>query len=187
GSLLEEAGLVGIFLASMFSHLTVVGRDVFAPAFVSMMKYYSPVLLGFSAGVGGAIGEVTTYYWGLGIKEAVEENEENSTVSKWIEKYGLLAILLVAASPLPDTPVALLAGSARFPFRKFLIVEVIGKSLFYSLGAAAGSVIFESLSGFVSGWVLSILVVVASLTLCVIASWKRSREKVLQLLRRFLR
>ena len=184
--LLKETGLIGIFLASMFSHLTVIGRDMFAPAFVNLIKHYPPLLLGLSAGLGGAIGEVTTYYWGLGIQEAFSENERNSAVSKWIEKYGLLAILVVAASPLPDTPVALLAGSARFPLGRFLLVEAVGKTVFYSFGAAVGGAIFQTLNNSVDEWIFSILVVAASIILCVIASWGKSREKIIGLLRRVL-
>jgi membrane protein YqaA with SNARE-associated domain len=186
-TLLEESGLAGIFFASMFSHLTVIGRDLFAPAFLSLALTTNPLFLGFSAGLGGAIGEVTTYYWGLGIKEALaERNEEDDVLSKWIEKYGLLSILIVAASPLPDTPIALLAGSARFPFRKFIIVEAIGKVGFYSVGAVVGSSIFGFLSSVMDELVLSMLVVVASIGLCVVASWSKSREKVLQLVRKVL-
>ena len=185
-TILEEAGLIGIFFASMFSHLTVIGRDLFAPAFLSLALTTHPALLGFSAGLGGAIGEVTTYYWGLGIKEALKENEQDDVLSKWIEKYGLLAILIVAASPLPDTPIALLAGSARFPFRKFMIVEAIGKISFYSLGAVVGGSIFGYLSSSMDELLLSALVVIASIGLCVIASWSKSREKVLQLVRKLL-
>lgn len=186
GSLLKEVGLIGVFLASMFSHLTVIGRDMFVPAFLPLSIIYHPLLLGLSAGLGGAIGEVTTYYWGLGISEALEENERDNILSKWIEKHGLLAILLVAASPLPDTPIVLLAGSARFPLRKLLIVEGIGKTLWYSLGAAVGGFFFTHLSTFLEGLVLSIIILIASVAFCVIALWSKSREKVLRLLRRLL-
>jgi len=187
GNMIEENGLIGIFLASMFSHLTVVGRDLFTPAFIVLMKTYPPVLLGTSAGIGGAIGEVTAYYWWLGIREAFQEKNEGNTISKWIEKYGLLMVLLVAASPLPDTPITLLAGSARFSLKKFLLVEAAGKSLYYSIGASIGGYIFQILSASVDEWILSLTVVLASVTLCVVASWSKSREKIIQFFRRILR
>jgi len=96
GRILEEAGLLGIFTVSMLGHLTVIGRDLFTPAFIAMIKYYNPIFLGVSAGLGGAVGEVTAYYWGLGIREAFHDGREESAVYRWIEKYGLLVILLVA-------------------------------------------------------------------------------------------
>jgi len=187
GNLLKEAGLIGMFFAAMFSHLTIVGRNLFAPAFVNLTRYYPPLSLGFFAGTGAALGEVSTYYWGLGIREAFEDNEKESVASKWIEKYGLLAILLVAASPLPDTPIALLAGSVRFPFKKYLAIELIGKTIFYSFAAAVGGIILGSLSGFVDELIISAIVVAGSIVLCIIASWSKSREKILQLLTKILR
>lgn len=186
GSLIEETALVGIFLASMFSHLTVLGRDMFVPAFLPLTTIYHPFLLGLSAGIGGAIGELTTYYWGLGISEVLEEKERKNLLSKWIEKYGLIATLLVAASPLPDTPIVLLAGSNRFPLRKLLIVEVIGKTIYYSLGAVVGGFFFTGLSGYLEELTLSTIIVAASVVICVATSWRKSREKVLQVLRRLL-
>jgi membrane protein YqaA with SNARE-associated domain len=129
GSLLQEAGLAGVFLASMFSHLTIVGRDMFVPTFLALAPRYHPLLLGLAAGLGGAIGEVSTYYWGLGIKDALKGAEKDDTLPKWVEKYGLLAVLIVSATPLPDTPIVLLAGSARLPLRKLLVVEASGKTL----------------------------------------------------------
>ncbi len=184
GRMLEEEGLLGIFLVSMFSHLTIVGRDLFTPVFIALIKHYHPVLLGLSAGMGGAIGEVTAYYWGLGIREAFQSSGRESVVYKWIEKYGLLVILLVAASPLPDVPIALLAGSARFSLRKFLLIEAVGKSTYYSVGASIGGYVFQCLVGAIDEWVLSLIVVSASIVLCVIVSWDRTREKIIRIFER---
>jgi len=186
GSLLEEAGLVGIFLASMFSHLTVIGRDMFVPAFIQLTEDYPPLLLGFSAGTGAAIGEVTTYYWGSGIKDAFKGDEKDDALSRWVEKYGLIALLLIAASPLPDTPIVILAGSTRFPFRKFLLIEAVGKTVWYTSGAAVGELLLIHLSSFIEEILLSTIIVIASVALCVIVSWSKSREKALSLLKRLL-
>jgi len=186
GSLLLEAGLLGIFLAAMFSHLTVIGRDMFVPLLLNLMAYYNPFLLGFAAGLGAALGEVSTYYWGLGIQEAFKEDSQSTIVKKWIDKYGLLAILLVASSPLPDTPIVLLAGTTRFPFKKFMAIQIVGKITFYSLGAVVGGAIFQGLSNYVEEWILSAAVLVCSILLCVLASWGKSREWLLQNLRKIL-
>lgn len=106
---------------------------------------------------------------------------------KWVEKYGLLMILVVAASPLPDVPIALLAGSARFSLKKFLLVEAVGKSAYYSVGASVGGYIFQLLIGTVDRWMLSLIVVLASILLCVTISWSKSREKIIQIFRKLPR
>ena len=67
-----------------------------------------------------------------------------------------------------------------------MIVEVIGKISFYSVGAAVGGSIFGYLSSSMDELLLSALVVIASIGLCVVASWSKSREKVLQLVRKLL-
>ncbi len=187
GSLLRETGLIGIFLAAMFSHITVIGRDMFVPAFLTLTVQYFPLLLGLVTGIGAAIGELTTYYLGLGIKDALDNTKKEDAVSRWVEKYGIVALFVVAASPLPDVPLVLLAGSARFPLRRFLLVEAIGKTLWYSLGAAVGGFFFTQMSAFVEEMVLSTIIAIVSFTICIIFTWGKSREKLLQVLDRIRR
>jgi len=186
GAELGGSGLLGVFLASLFSHLTVVARDLFVPVFLSLTAAYHPVALGFSAGVGGAIGETITYYWGLSIRRAVEKNADQTEdrVSKWIRKYGLLATFLVAASPLPDTPIILLAGSAKFPLLRLLAVEVFGKTVWYSAGAILGGAIFTQMSMSLGALASSLLIFAASLTLCAAVYSRRIRDKIFSALQR---
>jgi membrane protein YqaA with SNARE-associated domain len=145
----------------------------------------NPLLLGFSAGLGGAIGELTTYYCGLGIKEALEKDEDDD-FSKWVRKYGFIAIFIVAASPLPDTPIALLFGSSRFPFKKFLVIEIVGKTLYYSLGAALGGLFFAEIGNVIGETFLSIIIFGGSTLLVILTSWKKTRDRIFTFLRRFL-
>lgn len=183
---LGELGLLGIFSASLLSHLTVVGRDLFVPLYLPLTIIYNPLLLGSFAGWGGAIGEVATYFLGLGVGEAVDKRSRGSQVSRWIDRYGLAAILIVAASPLPDTPIVLLAGSARFPVWKLLVVEGIGKTAWYSLGAFLGGFLFVSASDVLGDILTSALVVAASVLFCVIVVLPRTRDRVLEAVKRLL-
>ncbi|TEU09620.1 hypothetical protein E3J20_05965, partial [Candidatus Bathyarchaeota archaeon] len=87
---LGQFGLGGIFLASMLSHLTVVARDMFIPMFLPLASVYNPLVLGASAGVGAAIGEITTYFLGWGVAETIQENQgEEDRLTRWIRRYGL--------------------------------------------------------------------------------------------------
>ena len=45
-NILGEIGLLGIFLSSLFSHLTVIGRGIFGPSFLLMAPIYNPIILG---------------------------------------------------------------------------------------------------------------------------------------------
>ena len=80
------------------------------------------------------------YLLGLGVAETVEKQggKAKDLVGKWLKKYGLWAVLVVAMTPLPDLPVVMLAGTRRLPLQKLLMVEVVGKSALYVLGAWVG-------------------------------------------------
>ncbi len=68
--------------------------------------------------------------------EGLEEmSAAEDRIARWINKYGLWTVLLVALTPLPDTPVIILAESRKLPFSKLTVVEVFGKSILYSVGA----------------------------------------------------
>lgn len=177
GSSLGSLGLAGVFLASMLSHLTVVARDMFIPLFLPLTSVYHPSILGFSAGMGGAIGEVTTYFLGWGLTETLEERTSaEDRIAKWINRYGLWAVLLVALTPLPDTPIVILAGSRRLPFRKLLLVEILGKTALYSMGAFLGGMFFLGLKNTIGGYASSIFMVVGSVVFTFAVTWRPSRE-----------
>ena len=176
---LGQVGLGSILIVSMVSHLTVVARDMFIPIYLPLASIYHPLALGASAGIGAAIGEVTTYLLGWGVAESLEEQEgEDNRLTRWIRQYGLWAVLLVAITPLPDTPIIILAGSNKLPFAKLFVVESIGKTILYTLGAVVGGFVFTGLVGAVGGWMASLLMVVGSLVFCVLVTWKKSRDIV---------
>jgi len=173
-----QIGLGSIFLVSMLSHMTVVARDMFVPMLLSLSSSYNPLLLGIFAGWGGAIGDVSAYFLGWGVGESIrdrqQENEDHLT--RWIRRYGLWAVLLFALTPLPDTPILILAGSSRLPFKKLLLVQGIGKTALYSLAAFAGSFFIEGLSGTVGSLYASGAIVALSIAFCILVTWNRSRE-----------
>ncbi|UCD45379.1 MAG: VTT domain-containing protein [Candidatus Bathyarchaeota archaeon] len=172
-------GLIGVLVVSMVSHLTVVARDMFIPMYLPLATIYHPLVLGASAGLGAAIGEVTTYVLGWGVAESIEENQgEDNRLSRWIRQYGLWAILLVAVTPLPDTPIVLLAGSNKLPFGKLFLVECVGKTALYSIGALVGGFVFTGLTGALGGLTASFLMVLGSLLFCVLVTWKKSRDLI---------
>jgi membrane protein YqaA with SNARE-associated domain len=177
GDSLGHMGLAGVFIASMLSHLTVVGRDMFIPLFLPLASLYNPLVLGAAAGVGGALGEVTTYFLGWGVAESLEPmTNAEDRLAQWIKKYGLWAVLLVSVTPLPDTPIVLLAGSRRLPFRNLLAVELVGKTALYSVGAVVGGLVYSGLEGALGSMLASGLMVVGSLVFCVAVTWKPSRD-----------
>lgn len=186
GSSLGELGLLGVFLAAVFSHMTIVARDLFMPLFLSLTSLYNPLLIGVVTGWGGAIGDAAAYFLGWGVSEAVAEGDREDRLSLWIKKYGLWAILLFSITPLPDTPIVILAGSNRISFKKILIIQGVGKMILYSLGAVVGGLIYTELIASFGRIYASILIVALSLLLCILLSWKKSRERILAGLEKFI-
>jgi len=185
---LGRLGLAGIFVASLLSHLTVVASGTFIPMFLAMTPVYNPLHLGVAAGWGGAVGEVTAYFLGWGVAESIQERSGHTEdrVSRWIRRYGLWAVLLVSITPLPDTPIVLIAGSSRLPLKKLVIVEGVGKTIYYTLGAFLGEFIFIGLIDTLGSLAASAVMVAASIAFCVLVTWGRSRDAVFGWVERFL-
>jgi membrane protein YqaA with SNARE-associated domain len=185
---LEAMGLGGIFAASLLSHATMVARDIFLPLFLALTPFYHPVILGVSAGIGGAVGDVIPYLLGLGLAETVEDkgSRAEDLVGRWIKNYGLWAVLIVAMTPLPDLPVIMLAGTRRLPFAKLVLLEATGKTVLYSIGAFVGGRVFELLIGVVGSWVASIGMVVASILFSIALTWPPSRDWLFGILDRLI-
>jgi len=185
---LRELGLMGVFIASMLSHLTVVGRNIFLPMYLPLASLYHPLVIGGTAGVGAGLGEVTTYALGWSIAESLKDKSGyvESRLAGWIRRYGLWAILLVASTPLPDTPLVLIAGSNKLHLGKLFLVECIGKTTLYSVGAVVGGTLFIGLSDLMGNLAASLMVVFASIVFCVLVMWERGRALLFGWLERFL-
>jgi membrane protein YqaA with SNARE-associated domain len=184
----EAMGLEGIFIVTLLSHSTMVARDIFVPLFLALTPFYNPILLGLTAGVGGALGDIIPYLLGLGVAETVEGGggKAEDLVGRWLKKYGLWAVLVVAMTPLPDLPVVMLAGTRRLPLHKLLMVEVVGKSALYSLAAWVGGWIFDLLIGAVGSTIASVGMVVASIVFSIALTWPPSRDWLFRILDRFI-
>ena len=179
GDSLGQLGLIGVGIAAMLSHLTVVARDMFVPLFLPLASVYHPVILGTAAGTGAAIGEVTTYFLGWGVAESLEPlSESEDRIARWINKYGLWAVLMVALTPLPDTPIVILAGSRKLPFTKLAVVEIIGKSTLYSVGALMGGLVYSGLENTIGTVLASALMVIGSLIFSIAVTWKPTRDLI---------
>jgi membrane protein YqaA with SNARE-associated domain len=179
GGDVTQYGLGGVFLVSLLSHATMVARDIFVPLFLVLSRFYNPLILGAAAGIGGAIGDLVPYVLGLGLAETVSsgvKSKAEETISRWINRYGLWAILLVSMTPLPDMPVIMLAGTRRLPFKKLLLIEAFGKTILYTIAAYVGGTIFEMLIGAVGGLWAQSLVIVGSVIFCFVLTWPPSRD-----------
>lgn len=184
-AILREHGLPGIFLTALLSHLSIIARGAFIPVLISLTEFYNPALLGLAAGLGGALGEAAAYYWGSGIRDSFDAQREKS-LSRFTEKYGLLLLFLFASSPLPDTPIVLLAGSFRLPLWRVILIQVIGKTTLYLSGTYIGGLIFMELKSIFDYEITSVILLAISVVLCILVSWRKSRDKILESINRII-
>lgn len=137
----QAYGYFGVFVINIIASATIFfPLPAFALTF-ALGAVLNPWLLGLSAGLGSAIGELTGYLLGYGGQEAFKKRYRKwlDRASRFAEKRGMfLAVLVIAASPIPTDIVGILAGVAKYRPWKFFVAMTIGKVIKYTLIAWAG-------------------------------------------------
>jgi membrane protein YqaA with SNARE-associated domain len=176
---LRSLGLLGVFLASFIGHFSIILKDVlFIPIFLYVSNFWDPLSLGLVGGLGGGLGELGAYLVGRGIGKFTANKQKETTIPKWVKKLGLFSVLLFSITPLPDTPVLMLLGSAHFPILAVLALEIVGKIFLYTSMAAAGGILYSNVSRILPAPWDSVIIASVSLGLSVIITWKRTRTRI---------
>lgn len=159
GNILQAYGLLGVFIAAIIANATLffpVPLDVaifFLGQFDVGFGIASPLVLGFFAGLGSAIGEMSGYIVGtLGIRslEKLKKSElrQIDRLERKINKYGFSVIALAALTPFPFDLVGIAAGLIKFNPKRFFFVCAVGKVVRYILIAYAGMFSVKALAWF---------------------------------------
>ena len=131
-----------VFGISLLANMTIIAPVPFAVAImIAAARDFNPVLVALSAATGGTIGELSGYYAGrLGKKIAISDGIfGQKTVERWIKKYGIWAVTVMAFQPIiPFDVGGLVAGAAGMPIRKFLPALWVGKFPKYVILTYAG-------------------------------------------------
>ena len=141
GELVRSFGYAGIFFASFVGSASVL---LPVPSFVivsALGAVMNPWLVGISAGLGSAVGEMVGYAVGRGGGKLIE-----SKYKDWIKKYSgwfkhkrmFLLVFIFAATPLPDDIVGILCGMFKYDAKKFLLASILGKCVLNTVLAFAG-------------------------------------------------
>jgi membrane protein YqaA with SNARE-associated domain len=97
---------------------------------------YNPALIALSAALGGSIGEMGGYFAGTVGKKIVFNDypEAYEKIAGWVDKYGALAIVILAFQPiLPFDVAGMVAGATRMRASKFWVACFVGKFAKYLL------------------------------------------------------
>jgi len=141
-------GYVGLFLISILGNATIV---LPVPTLITAFLgggIYNPVLVGIISAAGATLGELTGYLAGMGGQAIIENREIYDRFSRLMQRYGLVALFILAAIPNPFFDVAgIVAGMSRMRLHTFLLVTWAGKILKFVLIAYLGAGSLELLDG----------------------------------------
>ncbi len=125
---LAQYGYAAVFLVGMISNATLI-LPVPGLAVSSVMGgVFNPWIVGFVGGLGQALGELTGYMVGYSGQTWVDENPTYDRLTRWMQRYGMLTIFVLAIIPNPVFDLGgMAAGTLRFPLWKFLVSCTAGK------------------------------------------------------------
>ncbi|MFQ6058547.1 MAG: VTT domain-containing protein [Anaerolineae bacterium] len=133
-------GYGGIFLISILGNATLLFPVPGLLATFVGGGLFNPLIVGFIAGAGHTLGELTGYLAGYGGQAIIEDQRLYQRLVSWMERHGDLTIFIFAAIPNPVFDVAgIAAGALRFPLWRFLLSCWAGKTLKTLAVALAGT------------------------------------------------
>ncbi|MFW9903835.1 MAG: YqaA family protein [Candidatus Thorarchaeota archaeon] len=126
---------IGVFIISIFGNFTIIFPVpyLFGLILISLLPdiHNNPMmllLLGFSAGFGASIGELTAWILGRAGEKTLRDSSKFEKMNQWVEKgYAPFLIFLFAATPLPDDAFMIVVGFANYSLWKTLLFCFIGK------------------------------------------------------------
>lgn len=142
--------------------------------------------MGLAGGIGGGLGEMGVYILGRGVGK-LNQKRDVQLVPAWIRKLGLASVLLCSLTPIPDAPLLIFLGTARFSVVLVLAFEIAGKIILYTLMAVVGGAFFTGIQGIVSPPWDSILLIGVSLVFSILITWEKTRVPILKLIQRIFR
>lgn len=127
---LKSFGYIGIFLISLISTSTIfLPAPLYLIILAASALGMNPILIAIASGFGMALGELTSYFIGLGGNNLMKEKYKKAVgkFEKFFKKYGFIAIVVTAFIPFPFDIVGISAGIGRYDIKKFLLAAFIGR------------------------------------------------------------
>ena len=181
---LQAYGYVGAFLISVLGSLIPFLPVPYLIPIVLMSKTLDPLLLGILAGIGGAVGKLTSYGLGrFGRRLLGEERRKKMTaLGRAIGKYGALAVFLFALTPLPDDIIYIPIGLTGFDLMKFMFANVLGKIILSWIVAYSGRLYFNLAGLFLGqeGGLTATLIALAAMIIITILLLRVDWEEVVK-------
>jgi membrane protein DedA with SNARE-associated domain len=139
---IKALGYIGVFLVSIISTSTIfLPLPIYLIIISSTSLGMNPILIALFSGLGMSLGELTSYFIGLGGNSLIIRRHIKSVkkFEKFFKKYGFAAISILSFLPFPFDFIGISAGIGRYNIKKFLLATFIGKFLKALLLAFAGA------------------------------------------------
>ena len=183
-SFLQVYGYLGAFLIAVIGSLIPFLPVPYLLPIVLMSKTLDPLILGVAAGVGGALGKMTSYALGRFGRRLLsdERRKKVSSLGDAVGKYGAAAVFLFALTPLPDDVIYIPVGLTGLNIVKFMIANMLGKIVLSWIVAYAGRFYFDITSllfgreGSVEAVVLAIMAMIMITILLLKVDWEKVVE-----------
>ena len=165
-----QYGYPGVFVISVLGSAVPFLPLPYLAVVVILSSTLDPLWLGVFAGIGGAIGKVTSYLLGRG--GYVLTNEETrrnlDALHGFMAKYGAFGVFFFSITPLPDDVYIVPMGMIKLPFWRFFTANLAGKITLSVFVAYASRAYFSEVSTLFGGE--STLALIAAISVTVILS-----------------
>jgi len=148
---LGNYGYLGTFFISLISNASVVLPVPGLVIIFALGAAFQPLLVGLFSGVGAAVGEITGYMVGYSGRSVAQRSKLYDRTVDWVKRWGAIAIFVFTVVPFfPFDLAGIAAGVLRYPFRKFLLICWLGRTLLYIGVALAGARGWDALTPYFS-------------------------------------
>jgi membrane protein YqaA with SNARE-associated domain len=169
-------GYFGIFLMELIASSSIL---LPVPSYLATAlagAVLNPYLVVLSASLGSSIGELSGYALGFGGRKLMGEKLELRSLRRAYERYGIWAIMVFAAMPIPFDIIGILCGILRIPVPTFLALTFIGKLVRYSLLVVAGrrtrDLVRDLMAGRLNSFAALYLLVLLAFALGSLLAWR---------------
>ena len=136
-------GYLGLFIICFIINMIPFlspSNMVLAGAAMLLLPTFNPILVGVVIAISATAAKLIHFFVVRGSRMILSEERLKSLDSEEqrVKKWGAFAIFIAAASPVPDDPLIVYVGLAKYSTWKFIVSYFIGKVAVTILGALIG-------------------------------------------------
>ena len=129
----EDVGYLATFYLNLIGAATIIFPlpGVLAACVAAESSFgLNPLVIGLVGGAGATIGETTAYLAGYAGHNAATHFRWYPRIHDLMERHGSVTIFVVSVIPTPFFDLAgIAAGALNYPFRKFMVYVLAGKTI----------------------------------------------------------